>query len=499
MTDKSRKTWRCEVCGYIHGGSEPPDWCPVCGAEKNDFEPFVEETPAVIKAAAGSWQCLNCNYIHQGANPPDECPVCGALADRFETISQEGQVKAGAAMVQKVVIVGAGIAGISAAEALRRSSPETNIVLISKETDLPYYRLNLTRFLAGDVDEEALPIHPEKWYEEQNIELLRGKEVSGLDLDARVVALSDGSSISFEKMVMTIGAHPFIPPFPGVLREGVTSLRTVDNAKHILEEALAGKACVCIGGGLLGLETAGALAQRGSDVTLLEGHGWLMPRQLTQRAGELLKDHIESIGIKLITKARTEEIAGDEAVAGVILEDGTIVPAGLAVIATGVRPNSYIARRAGLEVNKGVVADNRLFSSHSDVLVAGDAAEHRGVLYGSWGASQFQGNIAGMNAAGLDAEFGGIPSSRTLKVLGIDMLSVGQFEPEDGSYVVKEQEVEGKYYRIVFRDGCVVGAILLGDTKVSSALKKAVESKTDFSGLLKSKPKATDIVEYLLQ
>jgi len=468
----------------------------VCGAARSEFEAYAEEAPPAAKAAM-RWKCLNCAYVHVGAEPPAECPVCGAPRDRFEPLAEEGGPAAEAAGVAEAVIVGAGIAGVAAAEALRNAAPHAGITLISKEQDLPYYRLNLTRYLAGEVAQSDLPIHPQAWYEENRVQLLRGAEVAAITLDEQAVELQDGRKLPFEKLILAAGAHPFIPPLAGVQRQGVTPLRSTEDAERILASLREGVRCVCIGGGLLGLETAGALARRGADVTLLEGHEWLMPRQLNRTAGELLARHVDRVGVALRTQARTKEIVGDERATGVALEDGATIAADLVVIATGIRPNSYLARRAGLEVNKGVVVDNHLVSSHPNVLAAGDVAEHRGNLYGAWGPSQYQGNIAGMNAAGLRAEFGGIPRSNTLKVLGLDLLSIGQFEPEDGSFDVIEEESHGRYFRFVFHDGRLVGAILLGDTSIAGSLKKAVEGGSDLSGLLQQRPTATAVADHL--
>jgi len=141
--------------------------------------------------------------------------------------------------------------------------------------------------------------------------------------------------------------------------------------------------------------------------------------------------------------------------------------------------------------------DNMLATSLPDVLAAGDVAEHLGVLYGNWYASQYQGNIAGMNAAGLRAEFGGIPRSNTLKVLGLDVFSIGRFEPEDGSYRVVEERSDAAYLRFIFHDGRMVGAVLVGDASASGPVKKAVEGGRDFSGLLKGSPGAADVVDYV--
>jgi len=496
MSDAPAAAWRCLVCGNIHRGPEPPEWCPVCGAGPEDFEPHAEEAKPAAPATR-QWRCLNCNYVHAGPEPPAECPVCGAPADRFEPVAIESHEAATAGRGTHVVVLGAGIAGISAVESLRQAAPEAEITLVSKEVDLPYYRLNLTRLLAGEIDETALPIHPASWYEENRVRLVLGDEARSLQLDDLAVDLRSGKTLSFERIILTVGAHPFVPPFPGAQREGVSSLRTIADARRILASPLDGMRCVCIGGGLLGLEAAGALARRGADVTLLEGHEWLMPRQLNRRAGEILGSHIGGIGIHLRTQARTDSIVGDERVAGVQLTDGATVPADLVLIATGVRPNSHLARRTGLDVNKGVVVDNHLSGSHPCVLAAGDVAEHRGALYGSWAAAQYQGSIAGLNAAGVGTEFGGLPRSNTLKVLGLDLLSIGQFEPEDGSYDVLEQEKDGTYFRFVFHDGRMAGAILLGDTSLSSPLKKAIEGGEDFSGLLRKSPSAAAVMDRL--
>jgi nitrite reductase (NADH) large subunit len=497
MSVPDANAWRCLVCGYVHRGPEPPDECPVCGAPKENFEPYVEAKPAAAPAAPQRWRCLNCSYVHEGPEPPDECPVCGAPKDAFEPL--EAAAGAGTATDEptRVVIVGAGIAGVAAAESVRSASDAADIVLLSKEQHLPYYRLNLTRLLAGELSEDTLPLHPESWFAEQRIDLRRGVEASEIDLDGRQVTMHDGDAVPFEKLILAIGSHPFVPPFPGAQREGVTCLRTLEDARRVQRAVASGARCVVVGGGLLGLETAGALARQGADVTLLEGHGWLLPRQLNPDAGEVLGRHVEASGIRLRRKARTKEIVGDERARGVVLEDGTELPADLVVIATGVRSNSYLARLAGLEVNRGVVVDHNLATTHPGVFAAGDVAEHLGIVYGVWGPAQHQGSIAGMNVVGLGAEFGGIPRSNTLKVLGVELFSIGTVVPEDASFRAVDRKADGAFDRFVFRDTHLVGAVLLGDASASAAVKHAVESRTDCSELLGGDPSGEDVLAFL--
>ncbi len=496
MSEPSAEAWRCSVCGYVHREAEPPDWCPICGAAREDFEPHAEAPPAPA-GEVRQWRCLNCTCVHGGSEPPKNCPVCGAPSDRFEPVVEAAAPGGSDRPPSQVVVVGAGIAGLSAVESLRQAAPGTRIVLISAEAELPYYRLNLTRRLAGEIGPDDLPVHAPDWYAQNRVELLRGAEVAELRLGEQAVELRGGRRVDFERLILAVGAHPFVPPLAGTHRRGVTTLRTSRDASHILDAAREGMTCVCIGGGILGMETAGALARRGLDVTLLEGHEWLMPRQLSRTAGDRLRRQVEEIGIRVRTQARTEEVVGDERAAGVRLEDGETLPAEMVVIATGVRPNSHLARRAGLEVDRGVVVDHYLFTSHPNVLAAGDVAEHRGVLYGTWSAAQYQGGIAGMNAAGMKTEFGGIPRSNTLKVLGVDLLSIGQFEPEDASFLVVEEDADGGYFRFVFRDGRMVGAVLLGDASISGSVKRAVEGQADLSGLLARRPTAQQVAREL--
>ncbi len=471
--------------------------CPVCGSPEEAFEPYTAELKPAAKSEIKSWRCLNCSYVHSGNQPPELCPVCGAPKDCFEPMSEVVEKASQIEKVGTVVVVGGGISGLAAVEGIRAVSPDTEVTLVSKETHLPYYRLNLTRYLAGEISETELEIQPHSWFENNQVQLLLGTEVSKLKLDQKAMELSNGETLPFDKLVLTVGAHPFMPPFPGAYREGVTNLRTLSDVKSIQASDLTGKKYTCIGGGLLGLETAGALAKRGAEVTLLEGHGWLLPRQLNKRAGQILAKHVESSGIRLFTKARTREILGDETVKGILLEDESIVDTDFVIIATGIRPNSYLGRMAGLDVNKGIVVDNILLTSHPDVFAAGDVAEHHGLVYGTWAPSQYQGSIAGMNTVGSNIEFGGIPQSNALKVLQVEMFSIGIIEPEDGSYDTFEKETDDEFCRFVFRDSHLVGAILLGDAKLATNVKKAVESKWDFSSLLLKHPEAEDVLGFL--
>jgi len=474
--------WCCTVCGYLHLGETLPACCPVCGATPDLFEPSAPpSTP--VKSITHKWRCINCDFIHEGDAQPESCPICGVGPDQFEPVVEQEQSSPNDGMTGTIVIIGGGIAGLSAAEAARNASQEASITLICQEDDLPYYRLNLTRYLAGEINSSDLPVHPESWYSEQRITILSGVEVTTIDRPAKSVSFVDGSSLRYDKLILAMGAHPCIPPIPGAERKNVVTLRTCRNAEMIRQQSKAGSRCVIIGGGVLGLEAAAALVRHDVNVTLVEGFGWLLPRQLNRAAGEHLAKEAGALGIRLVCATGVKELAGDEHVRNVILESGESIPADLVIIAAGVRSNSYLARMAGLDVNHGVVVDQHLRTSDPDIYAAGDLAEHQGTLYGTWAPSQYQGMIAGMNTAGGDAMFAGIPRSNSIKVLGTDLFSIGLVHPDDASYLVFEET--GDYYRqFVFRDSHLVGAILIGDASIASALKKLIETGTSCTELL---------------
>ncbi len=471
--------WRCLLCGYLHPETDPPESCPICGAHCDEFESVVEApAPVTASTTTDRWRCVVCGYVHEGAEPPELCPVCAAERASFEPApgpGRAGSTSSGRAL--RTVIVGAGIAGMSAAETVRKASPEAPILLIAMESERPYYRLNLTRYLAGDIHRDSLPMQPERWFEEQRIEWLGGAEVVRIDPAARAVRLADGRSIAYEALILAMGAHPFRPPVEGHLLDGVFTLRTAEDADAILQRLSGGGRCICIGGGILGIETAGALGRRGVETTLLESHDWLMPRQLNESAAQRLQRHIEHLGVEVRRRARTQALPGSGRVRGVRLEDGTELPADVVVFATGVRSNSALARRTGLGVGRGVLVDSFLATDHPGIYAAGDVAEFQGATYGAWGAAQYMGAIAAMNAIGIPTRFGGLPRSNTLKALGLDISSIGRFMPEDGGDRVIEDLSGDSYRRFLVREGRLVGAVLVGHSALAAPARQRIETQ----------------------
>lgn len=451
---------------------------------------------------ARKYRCTVCGYIHEGDGPPDECPVCGAGSDVFELVDEpigeeaaRGTAEAARTRAEPApaptpaessepgwVILGGGIAALSAAEAARKASPERPIVIVHREPTLPYQRLSLTRLLAGEISRDRLVIHPSSWFEERRIDLVHA-EARRIDRESHSVLLDDGSCLPYQKLLVATGAHAFVPPIPGVRRDGVHVLRTLADADAILARSASDSRVVCIGAGLLGLEAAGGLARSGIDVTVIEGADRLLPRQLAKSGAVRLTAHLASLGIHFRFGAEIQEIAGDETVHGVILADGCYLPAEVVLIAAGVRPNAEVARSAGLAVGRGLRVDDGMQTSDRDIFAAGDVTEHRGIVWGLWTVAMEQGTLAGRALAGVPVCFDGRPAPTQLKVVGMPVFSLGRFEATAPDECVIEHADESHLVRIVTKDDIVIGGNLIGDISLADNLRRAVHEGLPASAL----------------
>ncbi|WP_406870038.1 nitrite reductase large subunit NirB [Thioclava sp. 'Guangxiensis'] len=365
---------------------------------------------------------------------------------------------------QKLVIVGNGMAPGRMLEHLFETAPDLyDVTIFNAEPRVNYDRIMLSPVLAGDKSYEDIIIHSEDWYASHGVTLHMGERIIGIDRDAKTVTSAKDRVVHYDKLVIATGSNPFIIPVPGHQLEGVLAYRDLDDTQNMIAAAARGGRAVVIGGGLLGLEAAAGLKNRGMDVTVLHIMPSLMERQLDPAAGHLLQQALEARGIEVRCKANTKQILGTERVEGVELEDGTILDADLVVMAVGIRPNTGLAKEAGLEVNRGIVTDDQMRTSDAAIYSVGECVEVGGMVYGLVAPLYDMAKIAAANLAGAPiAGFKHVDTPTKLKVTGCDLYSVGQFG-EGYEEIVLRDAARGSYKRLIVQENKIVGAVLYGD------------------------------------
>ena len=379
-------------------------------------------------------------------------------------------------MHERVVIVGGGIAGQSVCEELRARDPEVPITLLCAEPRLPYDRVVLSHLLSGEATEEDLQLRPAEWYADRGVDVRLGTRVARLDAEAGRCELGDGTSLDFGRAVLCTGSDPLVPPIPGADLRRVHVFRGPEDCAAIALAARRARRAVVIGGGLLGLEAARGVAEYRCATTVVHLMDRLMERQLDAGAAALLAPAMEALGVEVLLERQTTELLADpsDGVRGVRFADGTELEADLVVISIGIRPQVDLARAAGLAVERGIVVDDRMVTSHERVLAVGECAQHRGVVHGIVAPIHDQAAVAAATLAGREAAYTGSVPSAKLKVMGVDLVSVGAAE---GPREVVCADAAGTYRKLVVgADGCVAGAVLLGDVRGHELLLEAVRA-----------------------
>ncbi|MGW2515770.1 NAD(P)/FAD-dependent oxidoreductase [Streptomyces sp. NPDC001617] len=381
----------------------------------------------------------------------------------------------------RVVVIGAGLAGVRLARRLGELG--TPVTLIGEEEHRPYNRVLLAEVLAGRY-------HPEVIALPAPAELTRGR-VTGIDREVRAVHLADGSKIAYDTLVLATGSNPVLPPLRGLftpdheLPEGVHAFRTMDDCLGLSKAVRPGVRTVVIGGGLLGVSAARALAQRGAQVVLAQQGERLMERQLDPSASKLVKRHLKDLGVEVHTETRVRDVrCVGGAVRSVEMHDGYALDADLVVLACGVHPRVGLAQIAGLEVRKGIVVDDELRTSDPHIRAIGDCVQHAGTVYGLATPALEQAEVLAELLAGAagkaGARYTGTRSLTRLTLVGhdspFDLAAFGETEPRPGDDVVQLADAtRGTYRKVVVRDDRLVGGVLVGELGTVGALARAWE------------------------
>ena len=376
--------------------------------------------------------------------------------------------------VQRVVVVGNGIAGVTAADHVRRRHPDCAIDVVAAEPHPLYNRMGISRLIYGRSAMVGLHLLPDAWYDDNRVTCWLNTRALEIDREAGDVVLGTGERLAFDRLILATGSDAHLPEIAGFGAQGTFVLRTASDALAIrgyVQQAGAERAVVA-GGGLLGLEAAYAVHKLGLRTTVLERGPWLLRRQLDAAAGALLRGYLENLGIEVLLDARAESIE-DHAVT---LADGRAVPADVFLVAAGIAPAVARARRAGLEVARGVVVDALLRTSDERILAVGDAAEWRGSVLGLWPVAVEQAEVAAENAVGGARTYAGTVPVTMLKVVGVELLSVGAIE--GATEIADADEGALRYRKLVLdADGRAAGAILLGHPGLAQAVTAAVRER----------------------
>ncbi len=429
-------------------------------------------------------KCLVCGEIFD-ANI-ELCPVCGVGTDNFIEVEVQ-EVDYRKDTTETFVVIGGGTAALNAAQAIRERNATAAITMISEEIELPYDRPMLTKNMFGAISGGAIASKDSIWYEDQRIELLLDTKVTQIDRMKKQMTLSTGEVKSYDKCIYATGAYNFVPPFKGIERKGVVSIRTIADVEHLNHLVHDAKSAVVIGGGVLGLEAAWELRKEKLDVTVLEGAPSLMAGRIDANAAEMLIQLAAKKEIAIKTGVKIAELTGDANVAGVTLEDGTVFAADVVVISTGVRANAGVASEAGLVCNRAVVVDNHMETSDSSIYACGDCAEYQGANIAIWPVAMEMGRIAGANAAGDAIAYEPKTHGMTFAGMGTSLFVIGDVGTKaDVNYKTIDirDEKKGVLEQYFFVNNILCGAILIGKTNKIADVTVAFEEGKCFNQVM---------------
>lgn len=396
--------------------------------------------------------------------------------------------------IETVVVIGNGIAGVTAADHVRRRHPRCEIHLIGRERHHLYNRMGITRLIYGRSAMDGLYLLPEKWYKDNGITTWLNTHVASVDTEEKTLQLGTGESLGYDRLILTTGSKSYVPDIDGYGMVGTFVLREAEDAMSIrafVQERVCRQGVIA-GGGLLGLEAAYGLYKLGLSVSVLERSNSLLRRQLDARGGELLRDYLEGLGITIVMEAETASVQGQNRVEQVTLKDGRTLPCDLLLVCAGIRSELGLAEQMGLESKRGIVVDAEMRTTLPDIFAAGDVAEFDGKVFGLWPVAVAQAEVAAANVVvgdGSTEQYDEIVPVTMLKVVGVDLTSIGRFQAEAGETEIVLEDADAHRYRkliLTKQNGRtqLAGAILLGYPEDAQGVAEAVKSGVDVSEMI---------------
>jgi NAD(P)H-nitrite reductase large subunit len=373
-------------------------------------------------------------------------------------------------MRTKYLIIGNSAGGIGAAEAIREVDKAGSVTIISDEPHPCYSRPLISKYLAEKCPLERMLFRPADFYSQNNIVSLLGKKVNNLGLESHTAEVDDSQRIIWEKLLLAMGGMPIVPRIESIDKRGVFAFTTLDNAKAIDKFLDNAHKAVVIGGGLIGISVTEAPVKRGVEVTVVEMKQRILNTILDEQASLIAEEILRQAGVRVITEQTVAEITGELLTERVVLGNGERIPCDLVVVAIGVLPRTELTLGTEIKANQGIVVDRHMATSHPQVYSCGDVAEAYDFVYGTnrltpvWPNAYLGGRIAGLNMAGIKAEYPGGTAMNSLSYFGLDIAAAGMTAPPDEKgYEVLSRQTDSSYRRVVLKDERVVGMVFVRD------------------------------------
>jgi NAD(P)H-nitrite reductase large subunit len=389
----------------------------------------------------------------------------------------------------KYLIIGGGVAGVTAAETIRANDSSGSIAIVSDESYLLYSRVMLSKpnFFLGKVPFDQIWLKGEKWYKDKNVTFLGGKTVVSIDSQAKKIGLADGASILYEKLLIAVGTTTRRSTVPGAEKKGVHYLRSLDDGKGIMENIKSAKNAVTVGGGFIGFEMADLMQLAGMKTTVVLRDPYFWSPVLDEPSGMIIEKAMKKSGVEIMHSNEIVEITGGDSVESVTFKDGTKLPSQIVIFGIGTVSRLEWVKSAGVAVNRGIVANEFMETSVKDIWTAGDIAEYKDLLLeedvqmGNWVSAHEQGRIAGLGMVGQRDAFRFV-SFYTTQGFGLTVAFVGDTAPgADREIIPRGSPESGSYARIILRNGEIEGATLINRTQEMGTIAKLIENNVNVS------------------
>lgn len=391
----------------------------------------------------------------------------------------------------RYVIIGNSAAGIGAAEAIRETDPKGELIIISDEPETTYSRSLISYELAGWINKGRLELRPPEFYKEKNIQTFLGKRAVKIDTKSTEVHLADGDRVSYDKLLLATGGSPQKTGVKGEDKDGIFGFRTYGDLKKIYEAVRKAQHGVVLGGGCIGLQAASGLHHHKVKAHIVIASPHLLSQVADPECGDFFQELFEQNGIDVKTKASPVEFKGKTQVESVVFNDGSELPAQIVITGKGVKPNTELAEGTKIEVDWGIKTNDHMLTDEPDVYAAGDAAVTQdrvtceSTVNAVWPCAYEQGRVAGMNMAGVERIYDGSMRMNAADFFDVSFISIGVVKPKAEGYEMHShfQKDKGIYWKLVFKENLLVGAVLIGRVDRAGVLQNLMRKRVDVSSI----------------